>query len=170
MKVILISDTHGLVTDAILGLIREADLCVHAGDLGGGAVMHQIRATGISVLAVRGNNDVPAKWLPDDHSLLQNLPLDRVIDLPGGQLYVEHGHRIGPPSARHQKLRNKYPEVKAIVYGHSHRAVKDLQSTPWVLNPGAAGRIRTFGGASCMVLKIATNQRWNVKIFKPEPG
>jgi len=164
--VIIISDTHGEVHEQIINLIIGADLCVHAGDLGGAEVIRQIKATDTPLVAVRGNNDNESKWPVDDHQLLNKLPLHQVIELPGGTLCVEHGHAIVPVSKRHDKLRLRYPDAKAIVYGHSHRAVKDQDVIPWVLNPGAAGSVRTFGGASCMVLTIATNRRWNVKMVK----
>jgi len=166
VKIILISDTHGVVDSAIIELIAVADLCVHAGDLGGVQVIQQIAATGTPLIAVRGNNDVASKWPADDQQILQKLPFEQKIPLPGGDVFVEHGHKINPIRARHQKLRAKYPNAKAVVYGHSHKIANDQQIVPWVLNPGAAGKVRTFGGASCMILTIATNHRWNVKIHR----
>jgi len=168
MKIVLISDTHGVVDKNIIKVIEDADLCLHAGDLGGALVVHQVAATGTPLIAVRGNNDITSKWPDDDQRLLRQLPFEQRIQLPGGDVYVEHGHKISPVQMRHQKLREKYPDAKAIIYGHSHRMVKDQHIKPWILNPGAAGRVRTFGGASCMILTIATNYRWNVKICRYE--
>ena len=166
MKIVLISDTHGVVDNSIINFIDDADLCVHAGDLGGAHVIRQLAAIGTPMVAVRGNNDVMTKWPADDQRILQEMPFAQKIQLPGGDVYVEHGHKINPVQTRHQKLRDKYPSAKAIVYGHSHKIVNDQQVVPWVLNPGAAGRVRMFGGASCMILTIATNHRWNVKIHR----
>jgi hypothetical protein len=41
----------------------------------------------------------------------------------------------------------------------------DRSAVPWVLNPGAAGRARTFGGPSCLVL-TASSMSWRLKIFR----
>jgi uncharacterized protein len=66
---------------------------------------------------------------------------------------------------RHARLRAAYPSARAIVYGHSHRLVVDDALTPWVLNPGAAGRARTYGGPSCLVLE-ANVRSWHVEIHR----
>ncbi|WP_257388244.1 metallophosphoesterase family protein, partial [Tahibacter caeni] len=81
-------------------------------------------------------------------------------DLPGGRLVVVHGDRW-PARGRHAALRRAYPAARAVVYGHSHRLVVDTDALPWVLNPGAAGRARTNGGPSCLLLH-ATAQAWRV--------
>lgn len=150
MIVTIVSDTHGTIAKGILDLIECADLCVHAGDVGNASVLKRIEALGTPVLAVVGNNDVPGKWPVSDHEVLNQLPDQHVIDLPGGRLCVEHGHRVNPAQRRHAKLRAKFPEAKAVVYGHSHRPVSDRETRPWILNPGAAGHARTYGGASCI--------------------
>lgn len=165
-KIAIISDTHGSMAAGILEIVRTADLCVHAGDVGNASVISQVQELGIPLYAVLGNNDIATKWPAEDCRILHQLPHEHYIELPGGQLCVEHGHRVNPVKMRHQKLRDKYPDAKAVVYGHSHRMVCDQDNLPWVLNPGAAGKSRTYGGASCIVLTIATNGRWDVKIHR----
>jgi hypothetical protein len=39
--------------------------------------------------------------------------------------------------------------------------VCDLETSPWVINPGAAGRIRTRGGPSCLILETSHSE-WQV--------
>jgi len=36
------------------------------------------------VVAVRGNNDTPAKWAEDERDRLEKLPLEATLELPGG--------------------------------------------------------------------------------------
>lgn len=163
MKVAIISDTHGYIAPPILGLIRGADMCIHAGDIGSAAVFAQLEAEKIPLYAVLGNNDVAGKWPLRERAFLSHIPAQQLLDLPGGQLCVEHGHRVNPAKSRHEKLRKKYQHARAVVYGHSHRLVCDQRARPWVLNPGAAGRSRTYGGASCIILTISSNHRWNIK-------
>ena len=166
MKVAIISGTHGSIEPEIMALIRRTDLCVHAGDIGNAAVIEQLESENLPVVAVLGNNDIATKWPANDCKLLKKIPYQQTVELPGGQLCVEHGHRITPVDSRHDKLRKKYNNAKAIVYGHSHRLVCDQNEYPWVLNPGAAGRSRTFGRASCLILTVATNHRWTVKPYR----
>ena len=160
MKVLILSDTHGYLDPRIASLARDADYAVHAGDVGGTDVLMGLRPR-YSMLAIRGNNDVVAKWAAEGLAALSALPDEATLQLPGGTLVAVHGHRHGPPKRRHERLRRAYPNARCIIYGHSHRAICDLEKTPWVLNPGAAGRARTFGGPACLVL-TATSKRWTI--------
>jgi putative phosphoesterase len=162
LRVALLSDTHGFLDPRVGRIVAQCDLAVHAGDIGGLAVLQRIRPRSGRVIAVRGNNDNRKEWPHGDvHGLLA---LDRVarLALPGGELAVIHGHRSGPLYERHRKLREHFPEVRAVVVGHSHRPACDCAEQPWILNPGAAGRFRTFGKPGCLVLEIVDGD-WSVE-------
>jgi putative phosphoesterase len=161
MRVLLVSDTHGVVDVRIALLARECELVVHGGDVGNASVIETLRAGGARVIAVGGNNDVASKWPRGEHDALDALEEIVRVELPGGVLVATHGDRYSP-STRHTKLRAQFPEARAVVYGHSHRLVVDDRETPWILNPGAAGKARTYGGPSCLVLD-ATARRWRVE-------
>jgi uncharacterized protein len=165
VRLAILSDTHGVVDGRILALIASCDLAVHGGDIGSGEVLDAIglrlNAQAAALHAVRGNNDVPGKWPESHRPRLQALPERLEIDLPGGRLAVIHGHQI-QARGRHDRLRRLFPDARAIVYGHSHRLVTDRLADPWVINPGAAGRSRTFGGPSCVVL-TATALGWHLE-------
>lgn len=160
-RVLLLADTHGVVDPRIAALATGCDAVVHAGDIGNAAVLETLAGTG-PVLAVRGNNDTAPKWPAPDRARLARLAEEVRLELPGGVLVVVHGDRVLPAARRHERLRRLYPEARAVVYGHTHRAVCDRSATPWVLNPGAAGRTRTFGGPSCLILE-AGERGWNVR-------
>lgn len=162
LKVALLSDTHGVVDGRIAEVIDGSDRIVHAGDIGNAAVLQQLARLGDQVVAVRGNNDTASSWPQEDHAILAALPYERRVALPGGELLVVHGHRINPAKTRHAGLRRHYPQVRAVVYGHSHRLVEDIAESPWILNPGAAGRARTYGGPSCLLLYIKGEQ-WHIE-------
>lgn len=168
VRVCILSDTHGELDPRILAVVAACDLCLHAGDIGGNAVLERLRRASPSVVAILGNNDVAAKWPTSEREILRTLPPLASLELPGGRLAVEHGHRANPVSLRHAQLRARYPDAKAVVYGHSHRLAVDQQTLPWVLNPGAAGGSRTFGGPSCLVL-TASSRRWTVEIRRFSP-
>jgi putative phosphoesterase len=169
VRVCLLADTHGSVDPRVLSVAASCDHCLHAGDVGADTVLQALRAVVPSVVAVRGNNDVPAKWPVSEHGILATLPPVASLELPGGILATEHGDRANPASVRHARLRGRHPAARAVVYGHSHRLVVDRQSRPWVLNPGAAGRSRTYGGPSCLVL-TASSRHWAIETCRFPPG
>jgi len=166
-RVLILADTHGVVDPAILDLAMGVDLIVHAGDVGTVAVLAALEAHA-RVIAVRGNNDTEAR-LGAEWPILGRLPLRACVPLPGGVLAVEHGDRCRQGRSRHADLRSHWPQVRAIVHGHTHRLVVDAAHAPWVLNPGAAGATRTGGGPSCLLL-TATASVWRVAPLRRLPG
>ncbi len=165
MLVALLSDTHGFPDPRIIDIVHDCDVAIHAGDIGNANVLQMLQIRGKQVMAVRGNNDTKQKWPRQDRSALEALPEWLSVDLPGGCLVALHGHNAGRPARRHTVLRDWYPDARAIVYGHSHRLVCDKSKFPWVLNPGAAGKNRTFGGPSCLVLR-ALNRGWEIEVYR----
>lgn len=163
-RVLLVSDTHGAVDARIVQLTSRCDYVVHAGDIGNGEVLHELGAAAV-VLAVRGNNDTPAKWPTGEREFLHDLPEQLTLDLPGGALVVTHADRIRPANKRHERLRRLYAQARAVVYGHTHRLTTDCERLPWVLNPGAGGRVRTYGGPSCLILE-AGKRGWSVQTVR----
>ena len=161
IRALLLADTHGVLDARIAMLARECDIAVHAGDVGAAAVLDALQSGGARVFAVRGNNDVPSKWSIDERTTLATLHEVVRVELPGGVLVATHGDRFSP-SKRHARIRAEFPEARAILYGHSHKLVVDDAEVPWVLNPGAAGRARTFGGPSCLLLHTSVGG-WRVE-------
>lgn len=164
VRVALLSDTHGALDPRVQEVVSSCDLAVHGGDIGHASILAQLQPRLGRVLAVFGNNDVARKWPEEDRRLLVHLPEWLEQPLPGGTLVVIHGHQTSARE-RHRLLRMRFPLARAIVYGHSHRLVEDLDAMPWILNPGAAGRSRTHGGPSCMVL-TATAEDWRVETHR----
>ncbi|WP_246237867.1 metallophosphoesterase family protein [Caldichromatium japonicum] len=164
VRVALLSDTHGALDPRVREVVEGCDLALHGGDIGHAAILAQLQPRLGRVLAVFGNNDVARKWPEEDRRLLVHLPEWLEQPLPGGTIALIHGHQI-PARGRHDLLRARFPQARAIVYGHSHRLETDLSRLPWVLNPGAAGRSRTYGGPSCLVL-IANEQDWQIETHR----
>jgi uncharacterized protein len=125
MRVGLISDTHGLMRDTALDALQGSDLILHAGDVGGAAVLTALRRIA-PVHAVYGNVDAPH---PELRAAL-------TLTLDGVRVHVSHGHEIGRPSAAQLAVRYA---ADVIVYGHTHRAAIERIGSTLVINPGAAG-------------------------------
>ena len=165
--VALVADTHGFLDPRIAELARAADLVVHAGDIGGQAILDTLAAEGARVIAVAGNIDDARHWPRGEAAMLDRLPARAEAELPGGTLVVEHGHRF-PAGSRHRRLRAAHPDAAAVVCGHSHRRAIDRDAVPWILNPGAAGRSRPYGGPGCLLLHAAESG-WELEIHRFEP-
>ena len=163
-KVAILSDTHSFVSPKITRIVANCDYAVHAGDIGCEEVLAQLKPRK-KVIAVRGNNDHPSMWHEDEAHIVEPIEHVAELDLPGGKLVVEHGHRHGMHMPDHQKLRKAHPHARLIVYGHSHKIIQDLDEKPWVVNPGAAGKTRNHGGPSCIVL-TASPKEWTLEEFR----
>lgn len=161
VRIGLIADTHGPVAEALRGVLDRCHILVHAGDVLDARAL-ACRGRNHAVVAVRGNNDRPA-GAPDALELPDVLELA----LPGGKLVVIHGDRY-PAAVRVARLRRDFPQARAIVCGHSHRMLVDRTAQPWVLNPGAAGRVRTDGGASALIL-FAWETGWRLLGLRAHP-
>jgi putative phosphoesterase len=125
MVIGLIADTHGLVRPQALWALEGVELILHAGDVGGAAVLTALAAVA-PIQAVRGNIDAPGDPLP--------AALDRVLD--GVTVHVSHGHEVGAPTP--ERLVARYA-ADVIVYGHTHRPCVATVGATLVINPGAAG-------------------------------
>jgi len=119
----VISDTHGLVRPEVLEIFKGVDLIIHAGDIGGIAVLETLESIA-PVMAVRGNNDREA-WS-------SHIPHDQVIEHGSSRIYVLHelAHLDRDPAAA---------EFSVVIYGHSHRPLIETKKGVPYLNPGSAG-------------------------------
>jgi putative phosphoesterase len=165
VRVAIVSDTHGHLCPDVQAVVEGCDVAVHAGDIGSRRVLDLLRSGAGKVVAVRGNNDVPGLWASDELDALDTVPRVAELKLPGGTLIVEHGHVHGHMSPDPGKLRAAHPGARVIVYGHTHRQLIDRTKNPWVVNPGAAGRIRNGGGPSCLVLHAGLDS-WEIEAFR----
>ena len=160
---LLLSDTHGTLEPRIAARAARVDVVVHAGDIGSSSVLDTLELNCEQVIAIRGNNDVSAKWAVEERHRLEALPRETTLSLPGGLLVVVHGDQHGAGEARHRRLRRQFADARAVVFGHSHQRVLDRRQWPMLLNPGAAGAVRTYGGPSCMMLHATSDGRWSVR-------
>jgi len=162
VNLLIVADTHGQLDPRIAALAGQVDMVVHAGDVGSAWVLETLAGAQRTVVAVRGNNDTPKHWGESGREQLDALRDEAHLELPGGVLVVTHGDVVLPAAKRHQRLRARYPAARLVVFGHSHRLGVDREARPWVANPGAAGRVRTYGGPSCLLLE-ATASNWRLE-------
>jgi uncharacterized protein len=99
---------------------------VHAGDLSTASVLDELLQLG-PVAAVHGNVDSP--------ELRRELPEALSLDLEGIALAVVHDS--GPAKGRLERLRARFPEADAVVFGHSHLPLHEEDEGFQIFNPGS---------------------------------
>lgn len=119
----LISDTHGLLRPEAVEALRGSDFIIHAGDIGGPAILSTL-ARIAPVTAIRGNVD-KAPWA-------SSIPETEVLEVGGLLIYVIHGVGdldLDPAAAG----------FDVVVHGHSHQPGAREKDDVLYVNPGSAG-------------------------------
>lgn len=165
VTVAILSDTHGCLHKQVRKVVSDCDIAIHAGDICDVNILDALQPKSGKVIAVSGNNDQVHLWPAHQVGRLQLIPEVASLQLPGGLVKIEHGHRHDMNKPDHEDLRQAHPDARLIVYGHTHRKIIDDFAYPWVVNPGAAGATRTRGGASCLVL-TASEEFWKIESFR----
>ena len=134
MVIAVISDTHlprgsRRIPDACLERLRAADLVIHAGDIATREVLDDLRECNPRVDAVFGNVDTA--------ELRRSLPESRVVDADGARIAVVHD--AGPSTGRLKRMRKRFPDADAVVFGHSHIPLheRDADNGFQIFNPGS---------------------------------
>jgi putative phosphoesterase len=130
----VISDTHmprgaRRLPDACVARLRSADLIIHAGDFVTVAVLEEIEAIGPPVAAVHGNVDEP--------ELAMRLPGARMVEAEGARIAIVHD--AGAAAGRRERMRGRFPDADAVVFGHSHIPLheQDFDGGFQIFNPGS---------------------------------
>jgi putative phosphoesterase len=133
LRLAIISDTHlprgaRRLPDACVERLRAADLVLHAGDLIAPEVLQELRALGPPVAAVHGNVDADA--------VRRVLPAERVVEADGVRIGMVHD--AGPAGGRLERLRARFPDCAAVVFGHSHIPLHERAPDGFqIFNPGS---------------------------------
>lgn len=122
-RVIVLSDTHGLLRPEVLAYLSQADVIIHGGDINTQAIVDKLREYA-PLYIVRGNND--KQWAED-------LPLSLTFTIEDVRFFLVHNKKDVPPDL---------PDTDVMIYGHSHKyACAERDGVLW-LNPGSCGRQR----------------------------
>jgi uncharacterized protein len=132
MQLAIISDTHmpkgpRRLPDACVERLRAADAILHAGDLIAEEVLVMLEGLGPPVHAVQGNVDEP--------ELRLRLPRVRVVAAEGATIVITHD--AGPAAGRLARLRRRFADADAVVFGHSHIPLHEAADGFQIFNPGS---------------------------------
>jgi putative phosphoesterase len=129
----VISDTHlprgaRHIPDECIERMRTADLILHAGDFVSVEALEEIEAIGPPLAAVHGN--------VDSMDVRRRVPAERVVD--ADDLKIGMLHDAGPSRGRLERMRARFPDAAAVVYGHSHIPLHEHADDGFQLfNPGS---------------------------------
>jgi uncharacterized protein len=132
-RLAVIADTHlprgrRRLPDRCLELLRGADAILHAGDFSDWGTLAMLRTLGPPVHAVHGNVDEPA--------LVAKLPAELVLQIDGVRIAMLHDS--GPAAGRMARMRARFPDADAVVFGHSHIPLHEVGPDGLQLfNPGS---------------------------------
>ena len=108
-------------------LIGEADAVIHAGDFFGCSALEELESLCPIVHAVHGSVDEP--------KLRRSLPEVLEVELWGEIVGIIHD--AGPARGRLSRLRRRFPQAAAVVFGHSHLPLQEEEDGFQIFNPGS---------------------------------
>jgi putative phosphoesterase len=132
MHIAIISDTHmprgsRRLPDACVERLKQSQLIIHAGDLSTMAILSELRSHA-PVIAVHGN--------VDDAEVRAALPGAIQFEADGKTIAVVHD--AGPAKGRLERLRLRFPDADAVVFGHSHLPLQEQAPDGFqIFNPGS---------------------------------
>jgi len=128
----VLSDSHvrtiQRLPEEIVQAIREAEWVVHCGDYTSITVVNELKSLARHFVGVYGNTD------PSD--VRSRLPSEVTFELGGRKIAVIHPHLGGPPEGIGEEVAAKFPNVDAILFGHTHEPCNLKVNGTVLLNPG----------------------------------
>ena len=133
MRIAVISDTHmprgaRSLPARCVAELRSADAILHAGDFMRVEVLRMLEELGPPVHGVHGN--------VDDEELRRMLPAARVVEAGGARIAMLHD--AGQRSGRLARMRARFKQADAVVFGHSHLPLHETGDDGLqIFNPGS---------------------------------
>ncbi len=152
--IVVLADTHmpkgGRVLPArAVELLGEADATLHAGDFFAIETLREIEALSRGpVHAVHGNVDSDA--------LRRLLPETIEVELDGARIAMVHD--AGPAKGRTARMRRRFPDADAVVFGHSHLPLHEEEDGFQIFNPGSPTERRRAPRHSIGTLRIESGR------------
>lgn len=139
----IISDTHGLLRQEVIEILRGCEVILHGGDMNRQEILEALSEIA-PVYAVRGNND--KAWA-------KPLPVSLTLELFGVQFFMVHYKKAVPKDIA---------GIDAVIYGHSHQYAEQYFGRQLWLNPGSCGPKRFHLPVTMAVMDIAEKKIINV--------
>ena len=149
----IIADTHlprgsRRLPDACVERLRAADLVIHAGDFSTSGAHDDIEALSKRLVAVHGN--------VDDSELRRRLPEQAEVEVDGARIAVIHD--AGPARGRLGRMRRRFPDAAAVVFGHSHMPLLERDERGFqIFNPGSPTERRRAPSRTMGIARIGSD-------------
>jgi hypothetical protein len=146
----VLADTHmpkggRVLPDRCVELLREAEAVLHAGDFFTVEILRQIEALCPGrIHSVHGN--------VDEAELRGLLPEALVVSFDGARIAIVHD--AGPAKGRVGRMRRRFPDADAVVFGHSHLPLHEEEDGFQIFNPGSPTERRRAPRHSMGVLRV----------------
>jgi hypothetical protein len=146
----VLSDTHmpkggRALPKRAVELLGEAEAVLHGGDFFTVATLREIEALCPGSLhAVHGN--------VDEDELGAALPETLEVELDGALIAMIHD--AGPSRARLGRMRARFPNADAVIFGHSHLPLHEEEDGFQIFNPGSPTERRRAPRHSMGLLRI----------------
>ncbi|QWT17571.1 metallophosphoesterase [Collinsella sp. zg1085] len=134
-RVVVLSDTHGRLSERLLQVLDGADLLVHAGDITSESDWETLRALA-PIHGVLGNNDWYYDYGPELGRLAQ-------FEFKGVTFAVAHYEEDLPIG-----------QADVCICGHTHVARVERRGESLLINPGSASYPRGMRGATVAEIQV----------------
>ena len=122
-RIIILSDTHGLLRPEVLEYLPQVEAIIQGGDINTQVIVDKLREH-FPLYIVRGNND--KEWAA-------GLPLSLTFTIECVRFFLVHNKKDVPTDLS---------DADGVIYGHSHKyACEERNGIQW-LNPGSCVRRR----------------------------
>lgn len=129
MKILVISDTHGNIDNAV-SLINKLnpDYTFHLGDMADDCKRLETLFPRKIIACVKGNNDY----------FDNTYPLERLATIDGKKIFACHGHKYNVKSSLLPlSLKARELDADIVLYGHTHCPFLEQDGSLLIMNPGS---------------------------------
>jgi uncharacterized protein len=161
LRVVVTGDTHlgprrrGPLPPALLAACAEADRILHTGDVVDVGLLDELAALA-PLDGVAGNCD---GW-----DVADRVPVEQTVEIGG--VLVALLHDPGPVRDRRERLRARFPQARAVCFGHTHLPACDDRDGLLLLNPGSPTERRRAPWHSYAELTIGPGAALEARIVR----
>ncbi len=141
MKILVISDSHGLHNNQELIDFENCDVNIHAGD---SQLMYNDQDMKDFDVKVRGNCDFD-----------RSFDISELVNIGNIKFFITHGHYYDVNFGLSQLINEaKLNNAQVAIYGHTHVVNASFDDGVLVLNPGSTRQSRSSYPKTYMVLEV----------------
>jgi putative phosphoesterase len=153
-RILILSDTHGLIRPEIAEIAPEFDHVLHAGDIGNSATYDRLKGLNPHLLAVAGNVD---------HDMIS-------AGFPETLEWRHQGYAFKIVHDIASLGRGEAAGWDFIVFGHSHKPADYTSGKTHFINPGSVGPIRFRLPISYATMEIRARSNYRIRFHEIPSG